>query len=819
MRTSCLLFLLITGWCLPLSAQGPVVHPAQVKLDRNFERAQLVVTDSGAEGKITDRSADLTSQSRFESVNPAVVTVDPTGALLAVSDGEAVIKVMVADRTLEVPVTVSGVVASPVVDYLRDVAPVINKTGCNMGACHAVQFGQAGFKLSVFGFDPDADRDAIVRERQQRRTNFIQPEQSLFLLKPTMEVPHGGGKRLAAGSIEHQLLVRWVKNGAPAPVKNPVKVTGLSVFPPQRVGQKGLTQQLRVEATYSDGTTRDVSALARYDSMDEAMLDVNGTGFVRTHGEGQAPVMIRFEGQAAISMFVVPYKEAIELAGWTPNNFVDEHAATKFKALGIEPSPLCDDATFLRRAYLDATGTVPTVAQTRAFLESTAPDKRTQLIDELLGLTGDPTRDIHNDAYAAYWTLKWSDLIRNSSDGNSVDQAMWAMHNWMKESFRTNRPFDQFVKELVTAKGSIYMNGPANYFRIFRGSTDLTEATAQIFLGVRLECAKCHHHPFEKYGQEDYYSFAAFFSRVGTKTSEEFGLFGREQVVIVRATGEVSHPKTGQRMKPTPLEGAEVDHPLDRRIALANWLTAKDNTLFARNVVNRYARYLLGRGLVEPVDDLRSTNPPTNPELMDALARQFTESNFNLKQLIRTIMVSRLYQLSSQPTESNVRDTRFYSHFQVKRLPAEPLLDAIDRATESQTRFRNLPLGTRAIELPDAEYPDYFLNTFAKPRRASVCECERAPEENLAQALHTLNGDTLAVKLSDAKGRISRLLNEKKTPEEIVTELYLATLCRFPSGEEIAVAQEFLTASPTPREGYEDLLWSLLNSRYFLFSH
>jgi len=794
------------------------VVPSTVELRGNFDQVQLVVRDRSGE-QVTDESTDLTHAARYESSDANIVTVSETGLLRAVSNGEAKIRVVSGDQTRDVTVKVDGVSEQPSLDFIRDIQPILSKAGCNMGACHAQQHGKGGFKLSVFGFEPQADRDAIVRDRLQRRANLVAPEDSLFLLKPTMAVPHGGGKRLAKGSVPWQILVAWLKNGAPGPVKEPVKVTAVNVYPKQRVGQAGLTQQLRVEATYSDGTTRDVTQWTRFDSMDEALLDVDENGHVSSLAAGQAAVMARFEGQAAISLFVMPYRESIELAGWQNNNFVDELAVKKFRELGIEPSPLSDDATFIRRAYLDATGTLPTVDQTKAFLASEAPDKRSQLIDELLGLTGDPERDIHNDDYAAYWTLKWSDLIRNTSNGNSVEQAMWAMHNWMKESFRTNRPFDRFVREMVTAKGSIYSNGPANYFRIFRSSTDLTEATAQLFLGVRLECAKCHHHPFEKYGQENYYGFAAFFARVGTKNSEEFGLFGRESVVIVKTSGEVSHPKTRQRMEPTPLEGDPRNHDLDRRIALAEWLASPDNDYFAKNIVNRYVGYLLGRGLVEPIDDLRSTNPPTNPELMDALAAHFVESGFDLKQLLKAIMTSRLYQLSSQPTEQNASDTRFYSHYLVKRLPAEPLLDSIDQVTESRTKFQNLPLGTRAIELPDAEYPNYFLNTFAKPRRASVCECERAPDENLAQALHTLNGDTLTTKLSDKKGRIARLIEEKKPVDEIVTELYLASLCRAPSDAELAVSREYVQESPSPQEGYEDLLWGLMNSKYFLFVH
>jgi hypothetical protein len=380
---------------------------------------------------------------------------------------------------------------------------------------------------------------------------------------------------------------------------------------------------------------------------------------------------------------------------------------------------------------------------------------------------------VYNDQYAATWTLKWSDLIRNESQ-TLGEQGMWALHNWIKESFRVNRPFDEFVRELVTAKGSIYSNGPANYFRINRTADDLAESTAQLFLGVRLGCAKCHHHPFEKYSQGDYYGFAAFFSRVGTKNSEDFGLFGRESVVLVKSSGSVRHPRTGQVMQPTPLEGEPVTHDLDLRIPLAEWLTAKDNRQFARSVVNRYGGYLLGRGLVEPIDDMRATNPPSNEELLEALTDRFLDSGFDLKQLIRVIMRSRVYQLSSQPTPENASDSKFCSHYKVKRIPAEPLLDAVDAVTGQQTKFKNLPLGTRAIELPDAEYPNYFLTTFAKPRRASVCECERMPDENLAQALHTLNGDILADKIADANGRVAGLLKAKKPHAEIVEQLYLA---------------------------------------------
>jgi hypothetical protein len=799
-------------------AEGPTfaISPAEVKLEGNFAQAQLVVTRVEGAAPPQERSEDLTSQAKFESSDADVVSVEPNGLLLAKKDGEAKIAVTVGSERREIPVKVSGVLPKAEVKFSRDIRPILTKAGCAMAACHAAQHGQGGFKLSVFGFDPDADRAAMTRDNSSRRADFIVPEHSLLLLKPTAEAPHGGGKRIVKGSVDYQILRDWIAGGAPGPVKNEAEVKRLTVFPARRVGTIGLKQQLRVEAEYTDGVVRDVTAWARFDTTDDGVLTVTRDGLLTTIGKGQAAVMVRFEGQADISLVVVPYADQVELAGWQNNNFVDEHAAAKFRELGIEPSALCDDTTFIRRVFLDALGTLPTPEETKAFLASAEPNKRALLVDQALGFASTPSGGQYNEWYSAYWTLKWSDLLNNNSRELGA-QGMWALSNWIRDSFRSGKPFDKFVRELVTAKGSIYQAGPANFYRIHRDSSMLTEATAQVFLGVRLECAECHHHPFEKYGQEDYYSLAAYFSRVGTKTSEEFGLFGGEQVILVKETGEVRHPKTNKVLEPKPLEGPPADNDLDRRIALADWLTAKDNQLFSRNVANRYVRYLLGRGLVEPVDDMRSTNPASNPPLLDALARHFVESNFSLKQLMRTIMQSRLYQLSSQPTEANAGDSRFFSHFHVKRLTAEPLADAIDRATGTQTKYKNLPLGTRAIELPDAEYPDYFLNTFAKPRRVSVCECERAPDPSLTQALHTLNGDTLANKIGDKGGRVAKLLVEKKPHEEIVKELYLVTLCREPSDLEMVASQKFLSESASPEECYHDLLWALLNSKQFLF--
>lgn len=799
------------------------VTPSEIELLGRFDRAQMVVTGiSTSPGKSgPEYYRDLTRQAVYDSESSDVVSVDSTGLVTAKRAGTALIRVTLAGEAapdiLEIPVRVTEEAAAEI-DFLKDVRPILSKAGCAAAACHASQHGKGGFKLSVFGYDPESDYDAIAVSSRGRRVSPTQPGASLILDKATMRVAHGGGLRMDEESLEYALLCQWIGNGAPNSNAPELAVTHLDVFPDQRVDPLGYSQQLRVIASYSDGTQRDVTPLAIYDAIDSGILSVSKTGHVKTVGAGQSAVMVRYDGQVAVATFVVPYSEDARLVDWKNHNYIDELAARKFLDLGLEPSGVCDDATFIRRAFLDAIGSLPTPELVTAFIESNDEHKREQLIDRLLGLTGDPTQDIFNERYAAFWTLRWSDLIRNNS--NSLgEQGMWAMHNWIRNSLRANKPFDQFVRELITAQGSIYSNGPANYFRVHSDSSALTEATAQLFMGVRLECAKCHQHPFESISQSDYYSMSAFFARVGSKNSEEFGLFGRETVIMVKPTGEVTHPRTRQTLAPKPLGSEPLEDPLDRRIPLADWLTSADNEFFAKSVANRYVGYLLGSGLVEPVDDMRSTNPPSNQALLDAITQDFIDHDFDLKHLIRTIMTSRLYSLSSQPNPGNVQDERFFSHFIVKRIAAEPLLDAIDQASGVQTKFRNLPLGTLAIELPDAEYPDYFLNVFAKPRRVSVCECERAPDANLAQALHTLNGDTITGKIAAQNGRIARLIATKESHEQIVNDIYLAALCRPPSPAERDASHEILAEYSNATECYQDLLWALLNTKQFLFVH
>lgn len=818
---------LIFAVCGHLGAAEFSVEPPAVSLAGKFERVQLVVRGQPTAGEQSSRAPDLTGQVQYRSSRADLVDVDATGVVTPHGNGEASISITHGDQTLSLPVVIRGVSTAPTLDFARDVLPILSKAGCNAGACHASQYGKGGFKLSVFGFAPEEDFAAIVRDRQGRRVDSLQPERSLFLLKPTLRVTHGGNRRFRPTDVAYQVLSTWL--AAPAtggtivgPSPESVPVVGIRVSPQARSGTPGFTQQLRVAAEYANGTIRDVTQWARYDSLDDSVATVSPSGLVTTQGRGQVPIMVRFEGQAQVAMFTVPYSDApldpALLAGWSTDHVVDRHAVDRFRELALAPSKICDDATFLRRAYLDAIGTLPSPADTIAFLDDVDTHKRDKLVARLLGLTSDPGQDAYRDEYAAYWSIKWADLIRSSASSIG-EQGMWALHNWLLNSLRDNKPFDQFVRELITARGSAYSHGPANYYRVANNPNDLAETTAQLFLGVRLQCAKCHHHPYEKFSQDDYYGFAAFFARVGTKGSHEFGIFGQESVVLVRSGGEVAHPKTGKVMTPTPLDGEPVAQAFDRRQPLADWLTAKDNKFFARNVVNRYVSYLFGRGLVEPVDDLRATNPASNEELLDALAADFVAGGFDLKRLLYSLMTSRLYQLDSHPTSDNAVDERLYSHFQVKRMAAEPLLDAIDLATGVPTKFRNLPLGTRAIELPDAEYPDYFLKTFGKPRRASVCECERTSTANLAQSLHTLNGEIIANKINHAEGRVAKLAATGKPLEDGVTELYLATLCRRPTAAELDACRKFQVESPDLKTFYEDLMWSLLNSTQFLYIH
>jgi hypothetical protein len=696
------------------------------------------------------------------------------------------------------------------VSFRNEIIPVLTKLGCNQGACHGAQHGKGGFKLSLLGFEPEPDYNAIVKGAGARRASPSTPEESLLLLKPTLAVAHGGGRRMEVDSREYNLIRTWLEQGAPPPDPAESAPKALAVEPAHREMEPGQEQRLAVTATFADGTTRDVTADARFDTLNEGAATVTPAGLAKAVGQGETNILVRYQGLAALARLTIPYAKG-KAFDFAPRNVVDEKAAAKWRELGLAPSPPCTDAEFLRRAMLDAIGTTPSPDEIDAFLADADPDKRIKLVDRLLD----------RPEYVDFWTLKWGDLLRvNSDEGKLGPQGMLAFNLWLRDAFRSNRSVDRMVEELITAQGSIYRNGPANYYRVAANPEDRAETTAQVFMGVRLQCAKCHHHPFEAYGQDDYYGLAAYFARIRAKRSDEFGLFGREQVIFVAKAGEVRQPRSGKVMEPRPLNDAPADDPVDRRRALARWLTRPDNPWLARNVVNRYWGYLFGKGLVNPIDDLRVTNPPTNPELLDALASEFVEGGYDLKKLLRLVMTSRVYGLSALPTPDNRLDTTFFTHYPVKRLTAEQLLDAVDFATGTFEKFPRQPAGTRAIALPDTNYPSYFLDVFGRPARAIACECERSADPTLGQALHLMNGDLINRKLNQSDGRLARMLKDPKlTDETLVQVLYRVTFGRPATAAEVATARALIAGAPSRAVGAQDLFWGLLNSKEFLFNH
>jgi hypothetical protein len=760
------------------------------------------------------RQRDVTAGARFVSINPAVAAVDASGLVRPVGDGFATITVTAGGGTTSVPVTVSRFKLDEPINFTRDVESVLTRAGCNQGACHGAAIGRGGFRLSLRGFDPAFDYSQIVQSAKGRRVVLGQPERSILLLKPSLTMEHGGGERLKAGSTGYAVLKAWLEDGAPAPSSSDPHVVRLEPWPPARIMTPGEKQQLVVRAHWSDGRITDATPWANFDSLQDAIASVTPAGVVTGLVAGEGHVMVRYAERAITINVTLPYAKPSANVDATStmarNNFVDDLLIAKWKELGLTPSPLCDDATFLRRLYLDTIGTLPTPDEIRSFLADKSPEKRNKAIDAALD----------RPEFIEFWTVKWGDLLRINRDALQ-EKGMWSFRNWVRGQIRDGRPLDQFVRDILLAEGSTFTDGPANFYRVGRTPADWAETTAQVFLGVRLQCAKCHHHPFDDWSQDDYYGMAAYFARLTQKSSQEFGLFGRETTVYCQPTGEQTHPVKRTVVKPHPLGGPVLDDEFDRRRPLADWVVSKDNPFFARNLANRFWGYLMGRGLVEPLDDLRPTNPACSPELLDALAKDLITHNFDMKHLLRTILRSQAYQLESVETPGNAADASdvYFTRYHARRLTAEQLADAVDFATGTREKYRGLPAGTRAIQLPDSRVPSYLMDVFGRPQRAVVCECERSAQPNIAQAMHLLNGDTLTKKIADPAGRVERLAAAKANPGAVVEELYLVTLSRPPSAEETARARQWLADAADLREGGQDLLWALLNSREFLFNH
>ncbi|HEX4142587.1 MAG TPA: DUF1549 and DUF1553 domain-containing protein [Pirellulales bacterium] len=708
-------------------------------------------------------------------------------------------------------------------NFANDVVPIFTKASCNSGACHAkAGSGQNGFRLSLLGFEPQEDYEHIVTEGHGRRVFPASPQKSLLLLKASNTIPHGGGKRLDVDSDGYKLLASWIGQGMPYADQNDPKLVSIEVQPSRGTVAAKSEQQLKVLAHYSDGSERDVTARALYEPNDKAMAAVDEAGRVQIRDiPGNVAVMVRYQGLVSVFNASVPLGAKVENLP-PAKNFIDELVFANLTRIGIPPSSLCDDATFLRRVSLDVAGHLPTVEETRAFLSDSDPAKRDHLIESLLA-----TAD-----YADYFANKWSALLKNRRDIAGDKPSNFAFHFWLRDSLAANKPYDQIVRELLGATGDVVGNPAVAWYKRVKDPEQQLEDVAQLFLGVRMHCSQCHHHPFDRWSQADYYSFSAFFSQIGRRPT---ATHGEDAIFHKRGVAQATNKKTRLPVKPAGLGDASLDIPPDEdpRLRLAAWMSNPSNPYFAKSLVNRYWKHFFKRGLIEPEDDIRDTNPPSNPDLLDALARQFVASGYDLKSIVRLIVESHAYQLSAMPNDCNEVDRQNFSRFYPSRMTAEVLLDAVDQLAGAHSDFADMPSGTHAIALPDSSYSDssYFLSVFGRPDGASVCECERVQSSSLAQSLYLMNGKEIKAKLAANGGRADLLAKDARPVEEKIAELYLAAFSRAPNADEVSAATAYLARVPLDAQGkpvdaqraaqqaYEDLLWAIINTKEFLYNH
>lgn len=796
-----------------LRAQTLDVFPPQFELNGLHEGRQLLVTGAA--------QRDLTRDAVYSAEPANVVRVSTQGYVRPVGKGTAIIRVEIPPHPpltkggqggvkREVKVTVNDFDESKPLHFANDIMPILTRHGCNSGGCHGRASGQNGFRLSLFGFDAAFDYNAIVKEARGRRVFAAAPDSSLMLMKAAGLVAHGGGKRLYPESEDYRTLRRWVLQGVPVGDDKAPTLKKLSMVPDSRVMQRKQEQQIAVLAHYTDGSVRDVTKQAQFQSNEIGVAGVDGDGIVHTFElAGDATVMARYMGQVTVFRALVPLGKPIaKYPDFPANNYIDTLALARWKKLGIVPSDLCSDSEFIRRVTVDLCGRLPTVDETRAFLADTAGAKREKLIDKLLD-----SRD-----YSAHFAMRWGNILRNASLAGS-EQAAYAFHEWIRDHIARNRPYDEFVRGVVAAAGE-WQDAPAvNWYWQMRDDQlhQPVADTAQVFLGLRLQCAKCHHHPYERWSQDDYFGLAGFFSRLGRKGLGEPPPYYASRT---RTTSEIN-PTTLKPIEPKLLDGdiLKIAPEDDPRHKLVDWMAQPDNPFFAKALANRMWGHLMGRGLVDPVDDMRETNPPSNPELLDALAKDFTKSKYDVKHLLRTICNSRTYQLSSEPNEYNQHDKQNHARYYARRMIAEVLHDAIDQLTDTRTVFNKMSRTARAVDLPHEGFGSYFLDVFDRPPRSSACECARSSSANLPQVLHLSMSPALEAKISNGKGRVAKLIERKATPTEAVTELYLAAFARVPTATEQQLSLKYLQGQPDLRRGLEDLCWALMNSREFMYNH
>ncbi len=780
------------------------VFPTDVTLLHARDRQNLIVQATYNDGV----TRDISAEAKYTFGNPALTK--KTGNLITpVADGGTELKIEFSGQTLTVPVIVKDATKERPVSFKNDVMPIFLRTGCNTGSCHGAARGKDGFRLSLFGFDPDGDHHRITREFALRRVNLALPDESLMMLKSAGKVTHSGGKLFAEGDEEYQTMSRWLTAGAPNDPADVITPVSMEILPRQAVLEgNGAMQRMTVRATYSDGTKRDVTSLCLFLSNNDTSARIDKNGLVTAGQRGEAFVMARFATFTVGSqVIVIPKDLKYEWPNVPENNYVDTLVFNKHKKLRLLPSGLCSDEVFLRRTFLDITGTLPTAADYDRFMADLSSGKRDTLVDELL------TRK----EFIEIWVMKFSELLQIRSDGNQrmSYKSTLLYFNWLNEKLAANVPMNEIVAELLSATGGTFSNPASNYYQVEQDTLKISENVAQVFMGMRMQCAQCHNHPFDRWTMNDYYSFAAFFSQVGRKNAED----PREKIIFNSGGGDVRHPVGNRVMQPKFL-GDEVPDVKgkDRRKVLAEWLASPKNPYFARNLVNLVWAHFLGRGIIEPVDDVRISNPAVNPELLAELARRFTECNYDFKKLVADICKSRVYQLSTQPNESNELDTTNYSHAHVRRIRAEVLLDIISQVTDTKNKFKGLPLGARAVQIADGNVNTYFLTTFGRAKRDTVCSCEVVMEPNLSQALHLLLGDTLNTRVPQG-AVVAKSLKDGKTPEQVIEDLYVRSVTRRPTPAELKDLTAKIATQPNKQQALEDLFWALLNAKEFVFNH
>lgn len=777
------------------------VYPADIQLNTKADLQRVIVVATRDDGV----TLDVTAQAQVKLAQEGIAKLDKL-ALYPIADGKTTLDIEYQGLKTAATIEVKDATAERPLSFHLDVMPIWARTGCNTGSCHGAARGKDGFRLSLFGFDPRGDYYRVTREIGVRRVNLGDPATSLLLEKGAGIVPHTGGKRFGVESEYYATILQWLQAGALDDQGTPPHVVRLEVYPPQAVLEgEGAAQQFIARAVYSDGHDRDVTSLTTFMTNNDNSAPVTADGLVTAGARGEAFIMARFETHTVGSQALVLPKDTPYAAPAVTGNYVDTLVGDKLKKLRILPSGTCTDEEFLRRVTIDITGQLPTAEEYAQFTADASADKRAKTIDRLL----------ERKEFSEIWAMKWSELLMVKTTNNISQKSMFLYSTWLTDKIARNEPLDTMVRELLSASGGTFREPATNYYQIERDTLKVAENVAQVFMGIRTQCAQCHNHPFDRWTMDDYYGFAAFFSQVGRKQGEDY----REQIVFNSGGGEVAHPVGGRQMKPKFLGGIEPDVAgKDRRAVMAQWLTSPENPFFAPNVANRVWAHFFGRGIVEPVDDIRVSNPASNPELLQALGKKLVEYKYDFKQLVRDICNSETYQRSSQRNDSNATDEKNFAHANVRRIPAEMLLDCVVQVTGAYDKFGGLPIGSRAVQIADGGNSNYFLTTFGRAARDTVCACEAKTDPTLSQALHMLNGQTIGGKIQQGQ-LVKKLLDEKKTPPEIIETIYVRTLARKPTEQEMQNLMGIVAQAENPQAGLDDIFWAVLNSREFLFNH